>query len=73
MAENGNGNRSWFQWVLGGFLVVSMAVAGYAVQKTDSLASETIKKEQYYRDQDNTREQLRCINDKLDRLLELRK
>lgn len=62
---NGNGS-SWLQWAIGILVLIAMAVSSYAVNKADN----AVPKEDYRVDQARVESGIKCLNDKLDKVLE---
>jgi hypothetical protein len=68
MAENGNGKATaeWIMWVLGILVLIFIGVSSYAVTKADN----ALPKEDYRIDQARVESALRCLNDKMDMVLQ---
>jgi len=67
MAEsNGNGRTAqWIMWIIGLLVMIAMAVSGYAVNKADN----AIQKDDYRIDQARLESSMKCLSDKLDKVL----
>ena len=61
-----NGNARWLQWVLGILITISLGISSYAITKAD----RAVQKEDYRIDVQRIETELRCINVKLDRIIE---
>jgi hypothetical protein len=71
---NMNGNTKWVMWILGILITIFGALSGYAVNRVDSvqqsLRIEYVQKVDYRADIGEMKESLKCINDKMDRILQ---
>ena len=56
-----NGSAKWIQWIIGGLVVLAMAVSGYAVAQIDTLKVVKLDKEQYYNDMKDMKDKIDCI------------
>ena len=66
MMPKNNGLSTWLQWIIGGLVVIAMAVSGYAINKADN----AVQKEDYRIDQSRLEQSIKCLSDKMDRMLE---
>lgn len=66
MTPKQDGVSSWLQWVIAGLVVIAMAVSGYAINKADN----AVQKDDYRIDQTRVEQALKCLSDKMDRMLE---
>jgi hypothetical protein len=66
MTPKQDGVSSWLQWVIAGLVVIAMAVSGYAINKADN----AVQKDDYRIDQTRLEQGIKCLSDKMDRMLE---
>ena len=66
MTPKQDGVSRWLQWVIAGLVVIAMAVSGYAINKADN----AVQKDDYRIDQTRVEQALKCLSDKMDRMLE---
>ena len=66
---NGNGNKTWVQWLAGILVLIALTVSGYAINKIDTvqtaLAKEYVQKTDFQTFADRVEKKLDKIQDLL--------
>jgi hypothetical protein len=57
---------AWLQWIIAGLVIIAMAVSGYAINKADN----AVQKDDYRIDQSRLEQSIKCLSDKMDKVLE---